>query len=213
MAGHDLIFFHAPQSRSGGVRVLFEELGVPYELRVLNLRAGDSRKPEFLAVNPMGKVPAILHKGALVTEQTAVYLYLADLFPEAGLGPRIGDPLRGPFLRWLAFHGSTFEPALLDRAFKREAAPRSTAGYGDYESMIRTLTGQLREGPWILGETFSAADILWGAALHWTTMFGIVEADETISAYVARYRARPSVARAQDADAALLASFPPQPQT
>ena len=98
MSAHDLVFFHAPQSRSGGVRILFEELGVPFEMRVLNLRAGDLRKPEFLAVNPMGKVPAILHKGALVTEQSAIYLYLADLFPEAGLGPRIGDPLRGPFL-------------------------------------------------------------------------------------------------------------------
>ncbi len=213
MAGDDLIFFHAPQSRSGGVRVLFEELGVPFQLRVLNLRAGDSRRPEFLAVNPMGKVPAILHNGALVTEQSAIYLYLADQFPEAGLGPRIGDPLRGPFLRWLAFHGSTFEPAILDKALKREAPPRSTAGHGDYDTMIRVVTEQLRKGPWILGEAFSAADILWGSALHWTMMFGIVEADDTLSAYVARYRERPSVSRAQQADAALLASFPPPPQT
>lgn len=213
MAAHDLVFFHAPQSRSGGVRILFEELGVPFEMRVLNLRAGDSRKPDFLAVNPMGKVPAILHKGALVTEQSAIYLYLADLFPEAGLGPRIGDPLRGPFLRWLAFYGSSFEPGVLDKALKREAPPASMAGYGSYETMIDTVKAQLRQGPWILGDTFSSADVLWGSALNWTTKFGIVEPDETIAAYVARFRERPSVARAEEADAELLATFPKPPQT
>lgn len=92
----DLTFFHAPNSRSGGARALLEELGADYELHVLDLKAGTQRQPEYLAVNPMGKVPAILHRGALVTEQPAVFLYLADLFPERNLAPPIGDPLRGP---------------------------------------------------------------------------------------------------------------------
>ena len=118
-------FFHAPNSRSGGTRVLLEELGADYELHVLDLKTGTQRAPAYLAVNPMGKVPAIRHGDALVTEQGAVYLYLADLYPEAGLAPPIGDPLRGPFLRWLFFYGSCFEPALIDKSMKREPACRS----------------------------------------------------------------------------------------
>jgi glutathione S-transferase len=89
-------FFHAPQTRSGSVRALFEELGVDYDLHALNLKAGEQRQPAYLAINPMGKVPAIRHGDALVTEQAAVFLYLADLYPQAKLAPAIGDPLRGP---------------------------------------------------------------------------------------------------------------------
>ena len=107
--------FHSPNSRSGSALVLLEELGADYELKVLNLKTGEQRQPAYLAVNPMGKVPAIRHGDAVVTEQVAVYLYLADLYPEAGLAPAIGDPLRGPYLRWMAFYGSSFEPALMDR--------------------------------------------------------------------------------------------------
>ncbi len=132
-------------------------------------------------LNPMGKVPAILHNpGALITEQAAVFIYLADLFPEKGLAPAIGDALRGPYLRWMVFYGSCFEPAVVDRAMKREPAPASTSPYGDYDTMMGTLTDQLAKGPYILGERFSAADVLWGGALGWTTMFKIVEATPLI---------------------------------
>src|SRR3954468_17999602 len=93
-----LVFFHAPNTRSSGVRILLAELGADHEMRVLNFKRGEQRSAEFLAVNPMGKVPAILHGDALITEQAAIYQYLADLFPAAGLAPAIGDPLRGPFL-------------------------------------------------------------------------------------------------------------------
>jgi glutathione S-transferase len=94
-------FFHSPQSRSAGTRALLEELGADYDLHVLNLKAGEQREPAYLAVNPMGKVPAIHHDGALVTEQPAVFIYLADLYPAAKLAPPLGDPLRGPYLRWM----------------------------------------------------------------------------------------------------------------
>src|SRR5262245_40479058 len=132
----NLVFYHSPNTRSTGVRILLEELGAPHEMRVLNMKAGEQRKPEYLAVNPLGKVPAILHDGALVTEQGAVYIYLADLFPEVGLTPAIGDPLRGPYLRWLVYYGSSFEPALVDRAMKREPAPAATSPYGDFDTML-----------------------------------------------------------------------------
>src|SRR6201994_3989730 len=93
-----LVFFHSPNTRSAGARILLEELGAPYEMHVLNMKAGEQRQADYLKVNPMGKVPAILHGDALVTEQVAVFIYLADLFPEAGLAPGLGDPLRGPYL-------------------------------------------------------------------------------------------------------------------
>jgi glutathione S-transferase len=201
--------FHSPQSRSGGALALLEELGADYELHVLNLRPGDQRKPEYLAVNPMGKVPAIVHDGVVVSEQGAVYAYLADLHPEAGLAPAIGDRLRGPYLRWLFFYGSSFEPALVDRALKREPAPPSTCPYGDYETMLKTLTDQLAHGPFLLGERFTAADVLWGSALRWTTMFKLVPESPVTAGYIARVTARPAFARAAAIDAGLLAAQNP----
>jgi glutathione S-transferase len=205
MGSRHVTFFHAPQSRSAGALVLLEELGADYELRVLNLKQGDQRKPEYLRINPMGKVPAIVHDGALVTEQGAVYAYLADLYPEAGIAPAIGDPLRGPYLRWLFYYGSSFEPALIDKAMKREPAPPSTSPYGDYDTMLKTLTDQLAPGPWLLGERFTAADVLWGTALRWTTSFKLVPETPVIAGYIARVAARPAVARAAAIDAELAA--------
>ena len=204
-ADRHVTLFHAPNSRSAGALVLLEELGADYELHVLDLKKGEQRAAPYLAVNPMGKVPAILHHGALVSEQGAAYLYLADLYPEAGLAPAIGDPLRGPFLRWLFFYGSSFEPAIVDRAMKREPAAPATSPYGTWESMLSTLTGQLERGPDLLGERFTAADVLWGAALRWTTMFKLVPETPAITGYVDRVAARPAAQRAAAKDAALAA--------
>ena len=205
MSTRHVTLFHSPQSRSAGALVLLEELGADYELHVLDLKQGEQRKPEYLRINPMGKVPAIVHDGALVTEQGAVYAYLADLYPEAGITPALGDPLRGPYLRWLFYYGSSFEPALIDKSMKREPAPASTSPYGDYDTMLKTLTDQLAAGPWLLGERFTAADALWGTALRWTTMFKLVPETPVIAAYVARVAARPAVARAAKIDADLVA--------
>ena len=199
-------FFHAPQTRSGATRALIEELGVEVDMHVLNLKAGDTRKPDYLAVNPMGKVPAIRHGDALITEQPAVMMYLADLYPEAKLAPPIGDPRRGPYLRWMVFYGSCFEPAVIDKSMQREPAPPSTSPYGDFDSMLKTLTDQLESGPCLLGETFSAADVLYGTALNWMTQFKLVPELPVIRAYIDRVLARPAMQRATAADAALAAS-------
>ena len=206
VASRHVTLFHSPQSRSGGVLALLEEIGADYELSVLDLRHGEQRKDSYLAVNPMGKVPAIVHDGALVSEQGAVYAYLADLYPEAGITPAIGDPLRGPYLRWLFFYGSSFEPALVDRSLKREPAPAATSPYGDYETMLKTLTDQLAPGPFLLGERFTAADVLWGTALRWTTMFKLVPESPVVAGYIARVTARPAFARAAKIDADLVAA-------
>ena len=201
-----ITLFHSPNTRSAGALILLEELAAPYDLHVLDMNRGEQREAAYLAINPMGKVPAVLDGDALITEQGAVFLYLADRFPDAGLAPAIGDPLRGPYLRWLVYYGSSFEPALIDRAMKREPAAPGMCPYGDYDTMLKTLTNQLAKGPYLLGERFSAADVLWGTALTWTTMFKLVPELPVIVDYMARVNARPAVARARQKDAALAAA-------
>ena len=205
-ADRRITFFHAPNTRSGGTRILLEELHADYELRPLNMKAGEQRSAPYLAINPMGKVPAIRHGDALVTEQGAIFIYLADLYPEAGLAPSLNDPLRGPYLRWIVYYGSSFEPALIDRAQKREPAPPTTCPYGDYDTMLKTLTDNLARGPYMLGERFSAADVLWGTALGWTTKFGLVPHTPVVDAYVERIAQRPAAIRARAQDAELAAT-------
>ncbi|SDR37002.1 glutathione S-transferase [Rhizobiales bacterium GAS113] len=199
--------YHSPNSRSAGALTLLEELGAPYDLNIINMKAGEQRQPAYLAVNSMGKVPAVRHGEALITEQVAIFIYLADLFPEAKLAPPIGDPLRGPYLRWLVFYGSCFEPALVDRSLKREPGPASTMPYGDFDTMFNTLVEQLGRGPYLLGERFTAADVLWGGALTWMSMWKLIPDVPVIAAYVERNRSRPAVISAMKKDAELAASL------
>lgn len=205
-ATDEITLFHAPNSRSTGVLTLLEELGAPYRLEVVNIRNGENRRPAYLAVNPLGKVPAILHRGVLITEQIAVLLYLADLFPEQGLTPAIGDPRRGAYLRWSVFYAACYEPALVDKALKREPGPVAMSPYGDFEVMIETLRHQLAQAPYLLGEAISAADILWANALHWGTMFEIVPKLPVFLDYKARVMDRPSFRKVDEIDAALAAA-------
>ena len=207
MTSPELTLHHSPNTRSTGALILLEELGAPFHLHLINMKAGEQRQAAYLAINPMGKVPAITHGDALVTEQVAVFLYLADLFPQAGLAPPIGDPLRGPYLRWTAFYRSCFEPALIDKSQKREPATPSMSPYSDYDTMLKTLTDQLGKGSYLLGERFSAADVLWGTALSWTVMFGLVPELPVIKAYMARVNTRPAVLRARARDAELAKSL------
>ncbi len=200
------VLYHSPNTRSTGALILLEELGGPYELRVLNMKAGEQRGAAYLAINPMGKVPAVVHDGALVTEQVAIYIYLADLYPEHGLAPPIGDPLRGPYLRWLAFYGSCYEPAIIDRSMKRESAPASTSPYGDFATTWHTLTEQLAHGPWLLGDRMTAADVLWGTALEWTVGFKLAPETPVVLEYIERMRNRPAAQRVRARDAELAAA-------
>ncbi|MHC2331297.1 glutathione S-transferase family protein [Bradyrhizobium sp. USDA 4454] len=192
--------YYSPQSRATGTRVLLEELGAPYDLHILNMKAAEQRKAAYLAVNPLGKVPAIRHGGALVTEQVAIFIYLADLFPQAGLTPALNDPRRGPYLRWIAYYGSSFEPAVIDHFMKREPAPITQSPYADYDTMLGALEAQLAKGPYLLGDQVTAADILWGIALSWTMMFGIVPRRDVFVRHVERITARPAFQRVTAAD-------------
>lgn len=197
--------FHSPQSRSSAALVLLEELGAPYRLQVLNMKAGEQRKAEYLAVNPMGKVPAIRHGEAFVTEQVAIFIYLADAFPEAKLAPAIGDPARGAYLRWLVFYAACFEPAMADRAGKREPLSRQASPYGDFDTMFETLVDHISKHPWFIGDRLSAADILWGSALHWMTAFKLIPERPVIKDFVDRITARPAYGRVMKMDAELAA--------
>jgi glutathione S-transferase len=191
--------YHAPRTRSSGALILLEELGVQSELVVLNMIAGEQREPEYLRTNPMGKVPALTHGDALITEQVAIFLYLADAFPAAGLAPAIDDPLRGPYLRWMVYYGSCFEPALVDKS-QQNAPPPRLCPYGDYDTMLDTLVKQLTPGPYLLGERFTAADILWGTALAWTVGFKLVPERPEIMRYIERINTRPAVEKVRARD-------------
>lgn len=196
--------FHSPQTRSSGTLMLLEELNAPYRLNALNMKKGEQRQATYTAINPMGKVPAILHGDTLVTEQVAIGLYLADLFPEAGITPGIDDPLRGAYLRWYVFYSACFEPAMIDKALKREPGPVGSVPYGDLATTLSVLVNQLSQGPWMLGKRFTALDVQWGTALTWMTHFGLLEALSPIKSYTDRWNARPSVAKVAQIDADLL---------
>jgi glutathione S-transferase len=199
-----LTLYHAIPSRSSIVRWMLEEVGEPYEIKLLDLRNGDGQKPEYLAVNPMGKVPAVDHDGVIVTEAAAICAYLADAFPNAGLSVPIGDKRRGPYLKWLFFGPSCVEPTVTDRAFpRREEAQRGTLGHGDYDTVMNVLAKAVVGGPYILGEQFTAADVVIGSGLRWGMMFKLIPERPEFTAYVARLNERPAVERAQEKDAAL----------
>jgi len=200
-----ITLFHSPNTRSTGALVLLEELGAPYELHAVNMKAGDQRKPEYMAINPMGKVPAVKHGNALITEQGAIYIYLADLFPKAGLAPAIGDPLRGPYLRWMVYYGSCLEPAVVDKAMKREQAPLAMSPYGDFDTMLKTLSDQLKTGPYLFGERFTAADVLWGLAMKWMIAFKLLPERPEFVNYMERVTSRPMFKKIEAADAKMAA--------
>ncbi len=198
-----LTLYHAIHSRSSIVRWMLEEVGQPYEIRLLDLQAGDNLSPSYLAVNPMGKVPALDHDGVVVTEAAAICAYLADAFPNAGLAVPIGDKRRGTYLKWLFFGPSCVEPAVTDRAFPRkEEARRSTLGHGDFDTVMDVLASGVSASPYLLGEQFTAADVVIGSGLRWGMMFKLIPPRPEFTAYVDRLNARPAFKRAQDKDAA-----------
>ena len=200
-----LTLYYAPMSRATGVRILLEELGADYDLHVLNLRRNEQRAADFLAVNPLGKVPAIVHDGAVVTEQAAIYQYLPEVFPERGLAPPAGDAMRGPYLRWLAFYGASFEPAMVDKHLQRDAGQAMMSPYGSYDAVVDALDRQLAAGPFILGERFTAADVLWGGALGWMLQFKMLPERPAFTAYAGRVAGRAAARKVSEEDAALAA--------
>lgn len=198
-----ITLYHSPQTRGTGVWVLLEELGVPYEMILIDRNKGENYQPDFMAINPLSKFPTLVHNGTVVTEQVACYLYLADLFPEKGLAPALNDSKRGAYLRWMAYQGSSFEPALIDKAFERPPIDPVQSSYGSFEQMQKTLFDQIAQGPYLLGEQPYAVDFLWGMSLKWCRMFGLVNTNPVVDAYIERITSRPAFIKVEQQDQAL----------
>jgi glutathione S-transferase len=201
----DLVLYTNPMSRGRIARWMLEEVGQPYRAEVLDF-ATTMKTPEYLALNPMGKVPTLKHGDVVVTECAAVCAYLADAFPQAGLAPAPSDPTRGAYYRWLFFGAGPIEAAVTNKALGFVVPPGrgGMAGYGSYERVMDTLEDALSRLEYLAGERFSAADLYVGSQLGWGMMFGSIEKRPAFEAYVARLDARPAAVRATELDNALM---------
>ena len=196
-----LTLYHASPSRSSVVLWMLEELGEPYDIHLLSLQKEENRKPDYLAINPMGKVPALRHGDTVITELAAICTYLADAFPEKKLNVPIGTPQRGVYLKWLFFGPGCLEPAVTDRAAPRkEPARRGMLGYGDFDTTMDTIAAAVAKGPWLMGEQFTAADVVIGANIRWGMIFKMIPERPEFTAYAARIAARPAAQRAEAKD-------------
>jgi glutathione S-transferase len=202
----DLTLYHAPQSRSASALWMLEEIGEPYKLEVRRFDDGSLRTPEYLAINPMGKVPALKHGEAIITESAAICCYLADAFPGAKLNIPVGDPRRGPYLKWLFFGPSCFEPAIIDKMLKREPGDRGAIGWGNLELVLDTISKAIEKGPYLFGDQFTAADLLIGGGLRWGMMTKNVPPRPEFSAYAQRVGDRPAAKRASAKDKEIAAA-------
>jgi len=206
----ELIFYTNPQSRGRVVRWMLEEVGEPYRTELLDYDSGMKRS-EYLAINPMGKVPALRQGDVVVTETAAICAYLADAFPSAGLAPPVGDRLRGPYYRWLFFAAGPVEAAVSNRALGLvvpEGRERMI-GYGTFEAAMNTLEAAVSRGEYLIGDRFSAADVYVGSHIGFGMQFGVIETRPAFERYVARLFARPAALRAKQIDDDLSAAGQP----
>ena len=202
-----LTLYHAAPSRSSITRWMLEEVGEPYDIHLLNLGTGDNRKPDYLAINPMGKVPTLKHGDTVITEAAAICAYLADEFPRAKLNVPIGTPRRGVYLKWLFFGPSCIEAAIMDRTFPRkEEARRAALGYGDFDTAMDVTAKAVAKGPYLMGDQFTAADVIIGSTLRWGMMFKMVPERPEFTAYTNRLATRPALQRAEAKDKDLAAA-------
>jgi glutathione S-transferase len=197
----NLVFYTHPRSRGRIVRWMLEEIGVPYSTEVLEY--GTTMKaPAYLAINPMGKVPAIRHGGTVVTECAAICTYLADAFPEAALAPPSGSPARGDYYRWLFFVAGPYEAAVSNQALGVRVPPEKEVfvGYGSFPRVLDTLEAAVRDRPFLAGGRFSAADVYVGAQIGFGLMFGTIEKRPAFVRYFENLSLRPAYLRAEHLD-------------
>ena len=194
----DLVLYYAPQSRAVTALRMMEELERPYRLEVISLDKGDQKKPEFLRLNPMGKIPLVLDGGVAIAETGAIFAYLADKYAPGRLAPRPDEPERADYLRWLFFGAGVIEPAYGQKFFKWEVPSRQVA-WGSFEDMLRVLTEAVSGREWLAGR-FSAADIYVASSLRYGMLFGIVPTEGPLADYVSRWNARPASRRAAEID-------------
>ena len=198
---NELVFYTHPMSRGRIVRWMLEEVGQPYRTEVLDYGT-TMKSPAYLAINPMGKVPALRHGDTVVTECAAICAYLADAFPEGQLAPAPANRLRGPYYRWLFFIAGPLEHAATNKAFDFEVPDdrKGMAGYGSLSDVVSTLEGALTGRDYIVGDRFSAADVYLGSHVGWGMQFGTIERRPAFERYWARLSARPAAVRAKEID-------------
>jgi glutathione S-transferase len=208
----ELVFYTHPQSRGRIVRWMLEEIGQPYRTELLEY-CTTMKAPSYLAINPMGKVPAIRRGDMVVTEAAAICAYLADAFPDARLAPPVGDRLRGPYYRWLFFVAGPLEAAWTNKAMGFVVPPERERmmGYGRFETVVDVLEQAVSGAQYMVGDRFTAADVYVGSGLGFGMQFGMIEKRPAFEQYWQRLSARPAALRAKQIDDALAAQQPPAP--
>ena len=197
----ELVFYTNPMSRGRVVRWMLEETGQPYRTELLDYDT-TMKAPAYLAINPMGKVPALRHGDTVITESAAICAYLADAFPAAGLAPPPGDRLRGPYYRWLFFGAGPLEAAWTNQAMGFNVPPdkQRMSGYGSFERVIAVLEDAVSRGPYLVGDAFTAADLYVGSHLGFGLQFGMIAKRPAFERYVDQLQARPAAVRARQID-------------
>lgn len=200
-----MTFYTNPQSRGRIVRWMLEEIGAPYDVRVLNFD-GSIKRPEFLQLNPLGKVPTLVHDGAVITEVGAICTYLADRFPEKGLAPAPDSPARGTYYRWLFFIAGPLEMAMTARAYqwRIDSDNARAVGCGMIDDTVATVERALQSGAWLCGDQFTTADLLMASYIGWQMMMQQLERKPVFVDYVARAESRVAAQRATELDDALI---------
>jgi glutathione S-transferase len=203
----ELVFYTNPQSRGRIARWMLEEVGQPYKVEILDY-ASTMKGPAYLAINPMGKVPALRHGDAVVTETGAICAYLADAFPQAKLAPPPGDKLRAPYYRWMFFAAGPVEAATSNKALGFVVPPERERmiGYGTYAQTMDALESAVTKSDYLVGNTFTAADVYAGSAIGFGLMFKTIEKRPAFETYWQRISSRPAMARAKELDDAVIAA-------
>lgn len=192
-----IVLYHHPYSRAASAIWMLEEVGAPYELRFIDITKGDQKKPEFLALNAMGKLPTLRDGDTVVSESAAIALYLADRYAYGRLAPKVDDPLRAAYYRWAFFAPSVMEPGALAKA-SGWVYRDSNAGWGSYEAMLDTIEKAVAVKQFLLGDMFTMADVIFGGTLRYMLRFKMLESRPAFEAYVERISARPAARRADE---------------
>lgn len=197
-----LTLYHCPRTRSLRALWMLEETGCPYSLTIVDIRAGEGRSAAYRKLNPHGKVPTLVHDGAVIPDSTAILLYLADAFPEAHLAPALTDPRRGPYLAWMTYTAAVIEPAFTARRHGWTYEPFAIS-WGAYDDVVQRLRdGASQASPYLLGADFTAADILIGGAISFGTQQGSLPAEPAFERYAALVTSRPAYRQALAKDSA-----------
>lgn len=198
-----IVLYHHPWSRAASVVWMLEEVGVPYELRFVDIQSGEHKGTAHRSLNPMGKLPVLVDGATTVAETAAIGIYLADRYSPGVLAPALDDPDRGAFLRWCLFAPSVVEPGCMAHAGQWPFKP-GQAGWGTWEELLATLEQAVTPGPWLLGERFTMADVVLGATMRWMLLFKMLEPRQAFTDYAARLEARAALVRADAVNKGIL---------